>query len=158
MPWACCLWQGLFQLLANAKRTHENTIPTFLCSGDGNLASKEFRQIRVCNQKGQKGSTGRLSIAFAPPCIVYLETWLQSCIRKRVFTGTQDKSSLMFFSYFETWLQSCIRKRVFAGTQDWVALGMLMHFALTMLWRLAKARLRVHSLKANGGHIASLRS
>ena len=44
----------------------------------------------------------------------------------------------------------------------WVALGMLMHFALTMLWRLAKAgfmlRLRVHSLKANGGHIASIRS
>ena len=40
----------------------------------------------------------------------------------------------------------------------WVALGMLMHFALTMLWRLAKAgfmlRLRVHSLKVNGGHIA----
>ena len=37
-----------------------------------------------------------------------------------------------------------------------------MHFALTMLWRLAKAgfrpRLRVHSLKANGGHIASIRS
>ena len=45
---------------------------------------------------------------------------------------------------------------------SWVALGMLMHFALTMLWRLAKAgfmlRLRVHSLKANGGHIASIRS
>ena len=44
----------------------------------------------------------------------------------------------------------------------WVALGMLMHFALTMLWRLAKAgfrpRLRVHSLKANGGHVASIRS
>ena len=43
------------------------------------------------------------------------------------------------------------------GCRDWVALGMLMHFALTMLWRLAKAgfrpRLRVHSLKANGGHI-----
>ena len=47
--------------------------------------------------------------------------------------------------------------------KHWVALGMLMHFALTMLWRLAKAgfrpRLRVHSLKANGGHIlASIRS
>ena len=44
----------------------------------------------------------------------------------------------------------------------WVALGMLMHFALTMLWGLAKAgfmlRLRVHSLKANGGHIAWTRS
>ena len=25
------------------------------------------------------------------------------------------------------------------GCRDWVALGMLMHFALTMLWRLAKA-------------------
>ena len=46
--------------------------------------------------------------------------------------------------------------------KGWVALGMLMHFALTMLWRLATAgfrpRLRVHSLKANGGHIASIRS
>ena len=47
-------------------------------------------------------------------------------------------------------------------SMSWVALGMLMHFAVTMLWRLAKAgfrpRLRVHSLKANGGHIASIRS
>ena len=43
MPWACCLWQGLFQLLANDEHTHENTIPTFLCSGDGNLASNEVQ-------------------------------------------------------------------------------------------------------------------
>ena len=53
------------------------------------------------------------------------------------------------------------RGKVFLG-KPWVALGMLTHFALTMLWRLAKAgfrpRLRVHSLKANGGHIASIRS
>ena len=28
-------------------------------------SSDEFRQIRVCNQKGQKGSTGRLSVAVA---------------------------------------------------------------------------------------------
>ena len=43
MLWACCLWQGLFRLLANDEHTDENTIPTFLCSGDGNLASNEVQ-------------------------------------------------------------------------------------------------------------------
>ena len=33
--------QSQFQLLANDEHTHENKIPTFLCSGDGNLASNE---------------------------------------------------------------------------------------------------------------------
>ena len=42
MPWAYCLWQGLFQVFANDEHTHEN-IPTFLCSGDGHLASNEVQ-------------------------------------------------------------------------------------------------------------------
>ena len=91
-----------------------------------------------------------------------VETWTSNPIFFILLSSVfelQDLAASKKCALFRTWTTPVQYDR---GLIAWVALGMLMHFALTMLWRLAKAgfrpRLRVHSLKANGGHIASIRS
>ena len=95
MPWACCLWQGLFQLLTNDEHTHESKIPTFLCSGDGNLAMKKSQRSKMCQCKRHLKQTCPKSMHNQRPMNPLTPGWYPRVSQSTLPTKPRDDSNVV---------------------------------------------------------------